>query len=253
MKATDPSSDEAFALELLKAHFTSLGETGCQCEIDKNDPPDLVIIWQNGEQWGVEVTRAYQQVQRIGKPETVSSEEVSTFLWRFAEELEEKFKETRRRDYTFVLEGPRSFNPWKCANSLTQWKIETEALIRKHIEADASDALRFCGVKLKPGEQGARWINMIGDPPAEMTSARTTMLRRSVEDKRRDLPRWRGEFAQRWLLLLSCYPHAGNATEVESALHQLDNEHDDAGGFDGIFWSGYLDRTLSRIQLAGKL
>jgi hypothetical protein len=252
MKSTDPMSDEAFALELLQAHLTNLGESGCRCEINKNDPPDLVVTWERGEQWGVEVTRTYQQVQQIGKSGIVSSEEVGAPLRRFAEELEGKSEGMRRRDYTLCLEGPGPFNAWKRSVPLKQWKKNTEDLVLKHIESDVGDVLRFSGGVLRPGEQGKRWTVMVGNSATELTSARTTMLRRSLKDKTADLSKWKGKFAQRWLLLLNCYPHAGSTTELKSILHRLGGEHDNTHKFDGIFWSGYPDRTLVRMYLAKK-
>ena len=80
-------SDDRFALGLLIDHLTTRGETDFQCEINTNDPPDLIITWKHRERWGVEVTRAYQQVDQIGKAETVSSEDVGAFLRAFSSEL----------------------------------------------------------------------------------------------------------------------------------------------------------------------
>jgi hypothetical protein len=250
MKSTKPS--ETFALKLLKEHLTTQGESGCQCEINKNEPPDLIITWDCGERWGVEVTHAYQQVEQIGKPGTVSSESIFAFLQKFAEELEEEFKPICRRNYLLFLEGPGLFSSWKIPVPLKQWKKETEARIRKHIESDARDVLRFCGGVLRPGGEGARWTNMFGPPPTEIASATTAMLRRALEDKAGDLPRWKGEFTQRWLLLLNCWPLVESTTELEEELRRSGNKPANTHRFDGILWSGFPDRTLIPIFLTTK-
>ena len=122
-KLAKPLSDESFALELLNTHLTNEGKSGFYCEDnEKNDPPDIVLTWEHGERWGVEVTRTYQQVTQVGTQKTVSSEEVSACFQKFADELEEKFRPIRRRDYTLVFEGPGPFNSWKFSGTLKQWK-----------------------------------------------------------------------------------------------------------------------------------
>jgi len=96
---TGTKSDERFAFGLLMDHLTGRGETDFQCEINTNDPPELIVTWMQGERWGVEVTRAYQQVDQIGTAETVSSEDVGAFLRTFATKLAEETDDKRHRDY----------------------------------------------------------------------------------------------------------------------------------------------------------
>ena len=55
-----PVPDERFACGLLSDHLTMRGIAGFQCAVNVKDPPDLVVNWDNGAQWGVEVTRTYQ-------------------------------------------------------------------------------------------------------------------------------------------------------------------------------------------------
>ena len=79
--------------------------------------------------------------------------------------------------------------------------------------------------------------------------ATATMVRRALEDKTKDLPRWNGSFAERWLLLLNCYPLAEDFAQVEDTLHQLVRKRPERGGFNGIFWCGYSGRTLTPLLL----
>ena len=59
---TEAKTDERFALELLSKHLPILWGSKVCCAVNEDDPPDLVVTWENGEKWGVEVTRTYQQV-----------------------------------------------------------------------------------------------------------------------------------------------------------------------------------------------
>jgi hypothetical protein len=97
------------------------------------------------------------------------------------------------------------------------------------------------------------WRVMIECPATELVSATTAMIRWSLEDKVEDLIRWKGEFEQRWLLLLNCYPLAENTTELQDTLRRLGREIAGTHRLDGIFWSGFPNRTLTRIPLAKKL
>src|ERR671919_1840710 len=123
---TEIMPDEKFALGLLTDHLTSCGKPGFQCKINANDPPDLIVSWEHGERWGVEVTRAYQQVDQIGNAETVSSEDVGAFLRAFGNTLGEESEGKRHRDYVLYLEGPGPFSSWKQSASKQRWKKETK-------------------------------------------------------------------------------------------------------------------------------
>jgi hypothetical protein len=246
-------SDERFALGLLIDHLTTHGEAGSQCKCNANDPPDLIITWKHDERWGVEVARAYQQVPQIGKAEVVSSESIVAFLRAFGNELGEETDDKRHRDYLLSLEGPGPFSSWKRSVSRKRWKKETKVLIMNHIASGESRDLAFPGGVLIPGEAGKGWRVMIAGQVAEIGSATTGMLRRVLEDKTNDLQRWNGTFSQRWLLLLNCYPLAESAAEVEGTLRRLSCENAGPAGFDGIFWSGYPDRTLIPISLSKPL
>jgi len=227
-----------------------------RCNINAKDPPDLIITWKHGERWGVEITRTYQQVRKIGKAENISSKEVSEPMRAFGDELGKETENERRYDYTLYLEGPGSFSSWKPSDfgqPWKSWKKETRELIRVHIASGKSSKLQFTGGQLRPGETGKRWTVMVGSPVAELKSATAAMLRHALEDKMNDLNRWNRSFAQRWLLLLNCYPLADDSAEVEGTLRQLVRENAELTGFDGVFWSGYPDRTLIPIPLSQNL
>ena len=55
-------TDEEYARRLLKEHLVGQGRSGFMCAVNPCDPPDLLVTWANGSQWGVEVTRTYLQV-----------------------------------------------------------------------------------------------------------------------------------------------------------------------------------------------
>lgn len=255
-QGAEANTDESFALDLLEGHLTSRGASEFQCDKNLNDPPDLVVTWESGERWGVEVTRAYQQVEQIGKANavsSVSSQQESAFLRAFAEKLGEEVEDIRERDYILYLEGLGPFNRWKRPVSRKRWKKETRESILRHVASRESGNLEFPGGILRPGGPGKRWTIMVGGAVAELNSAVAAMLGRALEDKTKDLSKWNGSFAQRWLLLLNCYPLADDSAEVEGTLRQLVRENAGVAGFDGIFWSGYPDRALIPIVLSQKL
>ena len=80
-----------------------------------------------------------------------------------------------------------------------------------------------------------------------MNTAISVMLERAVDEKTRALPRWTGNVAKRWLLLLNAYPLVDNVGDVERALKKLTRSNPNLCGFDGVFWSGYSNRELVAI------
>ena len=224
-----------------------------KCSLDSrvirkaNDPPDLVVTWETGTRWGLEVTRAYQQVEAIDKATPVSSEHVAAHLQTFAKTLGETAEPIRRRGYSLYLEGPGPFSSWKQTVSFKKWKKATEKVIQEHITSGKSEELPFPGGSLMPGEPGNRWTVMIGSSVAEISSSTAAMLRRAVSDKTKGLPNWNGSFDQQWLLILNCNPLVDDVAEVESTLRQLLQMNQGLVGLDGIFWSGIPDRTLVEV------
>jgi hypothetical protein len=94
---------------------------------------------------------------------------------------------------------------------------------------------------------------MIGSPAAEMGSLISEMLRQALHKKlalyKKDNWRRWGAFSQRWLLLLNCCPLVDDAAQVHGALSELSIQDSGLTGFDGVFWSGYPDRTLIPMPL----
>ena len=248
-----PVTDERFACGLLRDHLTKCGASGFQCKVNEADPPDLVVTWENGAQWGVEVTRTYQQVASFDGGEPVSSEQIAATLRNFAEQLGKKTQGIRKCGYTLSLEGPGRFSSWKSPVSKKRWREETEETIRRHIVSKESGILRIPGVWLKPGEPGTRWTILTSAGVSETSLTTDAMVRRALKDKALNLQRWDGSFAERWLLLLNCYPLVEDLAQVEDTLHQLILKHPELAGFNGIFWSGppdYPDWKLISISLS---
>ena len=243
MENVKSSSDERFACDLLVDHLTKFEAT----EFRSNDPPDLVVTWRTGTVWGVEITRAYQQVEAIGETKLVSSEHVAAPLWAFAERLGETTETIRRRDYILYLEGPGPFSSWEQPSSFKKWRQKTEAVIREHITSGKGGELRFPGGKLIPGESGKRWAPMISSSVTEISSSTAIMLWRALSDKAKNLPNWNGSFEQRWLLILNCNPLVDDVAEIEGAIRQLVRKNQRLAEFNGILWSGVSDRTLVEV------
>lgn len=243
-------SDEEFARGLLDSHLVESGASDFECTINRDEPPDLIVRWKQEKRWGVEVTRAYQPVQQIGNKGTASSEAVSAYLRNFGEDMGIKTGGIRGRSYTLYLEAPGPFSSWKRSVRTKQWKEETEEQIRRHISCGDSSILRFSGGNLRPGEPGERWSVMVGGPASEITSSTAEMLSRSLRDKAKKLPMWKGAFDQRWLLLLNCYILADDTAEIEGTVRRLVRDNADLAGFDGVLWSGFPDRALLGISLS---
>lgn len=246
--------DEAFARQLLVNYLTAHGMSGCTCEINENDPPDLIVTLENGERWGVEVTRTYQRVVPIGKPnDTGSSESNIAKLQKFALELQEKTKGDRGLNYNIYFRMPDVFNEWKkqdiSQKEWEQWKKEISKSVTEYIKSGNTKPHKFFGGSLFPHGPGNNWGILIGGQTAVIEPAIATMLEHALQEKTKGLSRWGGGFSKRWLLLLNCYVYASDITCVENALHQLVRDNPALTGFEDIFWSGYPDRELGRINL----
>ena len=247
-----PVPDERFACGLLSDHLTMRAVSEFQCTVIEDDPPDLVVTWENGARWGVEVTRTYPQVESLGGGKPVSSAQTAATLRNFAEQLREKTKGIRKRGYTLHLEGPGPFSSWKkpdSMKSMKRWKEETEDAIRRHIASEENGILRIPGIWLKPSEPGKRWTIATDSGAFEIRSTTATMIWRALENKTKDLPKWNGTFASRWLLLLNCYTLVDALGQVKNILRQFVLEHPELAGFNGIFWSGHPNWTLFPISL----
>ena len=68
-----------------------------------------------------------------------------------------------------------------------------------------------------------------------------------MNEKTKALPRWSGNVAKRWLLLLNAYPLVDDVGDVKRALARLTRSNPYLCRFDGAFWSGYPNRALVAI------
>ena len=258
--------DEECARQLLTEHLARQGESGFRCVLNSCDRPDLLVTWDDGRQWGVEVIRTYLQVadprdllarrRTAGqsRPRRWSSANTIEPLRTFGKQLGEATRNIRKRDYTLSV-GPSS------ADSLSgrptdfgkQWKKDTKKAILEHIQDDRTDILRRPGVWLKPSGSGNRWTVAPHPGVQEIKVASLAMLNVALKEKVEDLPTWNGNVARRWLLLLNHYPLAPSVSEVETALKQLISRARIVVEIDGIFWNGYSDSSLVSVPMSRRV
>ena len=257
-----PNSDEEHACRLLTEHLETRGQSGFSCERPSLDPPDLLVRWDDGRLWGVEVTRTYLRVPRPPRtgdsaqrcqtppPKLIASAEFTEPLRRFGEVLGRETTCIRKRDYTLSL-GPSP------ADSLglsvrpidfgKQWMKDVKTAILEHLRNDTTDILKLPGVWLKPGGPGNRWTVAAHPGVKEISVATCAMLEGAVTKKARALPRWNGNFAQRWLLLLNHYPLVSDVNEVKVAIGTLLRKVPDHRRLDGVFWNAGSDSSLLAV------
>ena len=239
MKSTETRADEKFAIELLGDHLNEHGDSEFRCEMNANHPPDIIVIWKNGDRWGVEVTQTHQHIASIDRSKVVSSAGVEAALVCFGEELGKMTEQIRKRDYFLKL--------WP--DSLRK-KEETKKTIWRHIASSEVDPLYiYEHVWLNSSNLGNRWTVGVSPGVAEIPSTTELMLWRAFRDKTKGLSRWNGDFDQRWLLLLNCYPLASDIDDMEEALRDFAGWSEESVRFNGVFWGGYPDRTLKPISL----
>ena len=231
-------SDEELARELLRDYLEKhFGGAPC-CERATEDPPDLVATLATGVRWGVEVTRAYQQVPLPGKDELGSTAAVWANLKRWAEGLGVKTAGIRKRGYFLGL-GPGTLSlPGETRDLFgTQWQEEAEAKIRKHIESDCTSILRDRGLWLKPKGEGEGWTYALSPGGSvHIDSTIAQMLSNTLSKKAGMVRNWKGCFDQRWLLVLNQYPLADDDDEVRSIVERLAQGDQNTWPFDGILW-----------------
>ena len=242
-------SDEGFACELLMDYLTQHCGGAIQWEVNCDDPPDIIATLAGGIQWGAEVTRAYQQVPLPGKEELGSTEAVVAALDRWGAAVGDRAAEICIRDYVLHL-GP---GPLRLQGGGTElfgkkWMKESEKATREHIVSGKTSPLRLPGLWLKAGETGKRWKVYVSPGGSVHTrEAATSMLRRALLGKARDVPDWKGNFDQRWLLVTNNYPFADDINEVRSIVGRLAQCHRELRRIDGILWSGMTDPGLVKI------
>lgn|GEM_PF-937674 len=278
-KEPAPSSDEAVACRLLGDWLAGQGISDFRCEIAAKDPPDLILSFDDGERWGIEVTRTYQQVRRPGADVAESWRSIGEDLWKLGENIGKATKGMRRHSYTLHLQAPGLGSTWgrsqprrlrrsiheiadlvlrllarqapkqEQTKAWNAWKRDIKAEVTAHVASGADGRLNFPGGNLQSGGPGDSWRVSVAAPAVELSSALRATLRRAVVDKAADLHEWKKQFTQRWLLLLNCYPLADRRVEMEEAVRRIAREDANVARFDGILWSGADDRRLVRMSL----
>ncbi len=106
-------SDEEFSCELLRKYLEAQELSGFQVRVHPNDPPDIVVKMKNGDRWGVEVTRVYQEAMGYNKEKIMSSKDLIVPLRQYGEELDRITRNQRTRDYILFLGllGPEPDDP----------------------------------------------------------------------------------------------------------------------------------------------
>ena len=237
--------DEELACSLLKEFLTDRGNKNFACKLNCVDPPDLIVMWSEGRQLGVEVVSTYLQVVGGGRNNIISSATLHESLRRFGEKIGEETKSIRRRDYTLSLgPSPSSSLEGRPNNFVKKWKKDTRNRIRDHIENDATSVLRCTGVWLKPGSLGSRWTVAVSAGVTNISSAIFCMLNQALTEKACDLPRWNGSFDSRWLLILNAHPFGYDHDEIQMALKQAICKNPGLPEFDAVLWSGVPNRAL---------
>ncbi len=249
MTSVRERKDEQFACGAVIDYLTNQGKSEFKCEVNAKDPPDLVVTWDDGARWGVEVTRTYQQVAKGSDACLMASAGVTEPLWRFVEDLEKATTGVRTLNYVLSV-GPDPIDVFQgtVPDFDREWRKRTGEKIRQHIVSGNTDTLRCPGAYLRPGDPGSRWTPMVSAGVAEIGSATETMLETALVDKTTDLVRWHGCFVEHWLLLLNCYPLVNDQTDVRRVVRQLFGQSQRLRQFDGVFWSGYPDRSLVAIK-----
>lgn len=246
-------TDEAFARKLLEQHYNRTSQEPVSIELCRDDPPDL-IVWRSQEEiWGVEVTRVYGQVQSIGGGGALGpSIGVSEVLIRFGERVGNDTHDIRKRDYTLSLTAPSPVfardEPLR-QQAFSVWKDKVAGEISAHVEGNKTDKLSGSGFTLLPGGPGTRWSVMAGAGVHLVEPTLNAALELAFRTKKEALPSWKGDCSKRWLLMLNCYPLVDDDDAVAGIRRLLTQSGQD--GFDGVFWSGFEDRSLIAVSGLG--
>jgi hypothetical protein len=241
--------DEEIARHLLQEHLRVLRADPVDVALNPTDPPDLIVTLTNGDRWGVEVTRSYQQVERMGMDKRVSVPTTTEFMRLRAEELDRDSRDIRKRDYVISLQGPGVFSTWDPKDTASSWWKRTRPKLVKHIESGSSDKLRLPGVSLRPKGPGNVWSILLEHPIAELTPTIWEMVDTVVGTKGAALERWGGNYTSRRLLVLNAYVLADDATAIEAAVRDAIKSRAPEYRFDAVYWSGCRDREIMEIRL----
>jgi hypothetical protein len=243
-------SDEKLVRQLLEAHLSESGRTGFHCRRNSKDPPDLVVAWENGSCWGVEVTRLYQYVQQITanlSAEPVSSEEVRSSLNRFGKQLGEETEPIRSRDYTLFLSSPGEYSRWRRPQNYNTWKGAVRDAVIAHVRVGGTDRLEMEGCCLRPGSPGKRWTVAVDHGAIDVASTLQDTLRIALSRKAADLPNWNGIFTERWLVLLIADILLDDYELIDEVAPAIIQSVADSGGFHRIAWISLTGRALRLV------
>ena len=152
-KSTEARADEKLAIELLKEYLGRYKDLEFRCERNLNDPPDIVVIWENGKRWGVEVTQIRKSEDKLYQ------------LERFGKELEKMTESIRKRDYFLGLGADPIYLQGEMAPRYDKkWKEKTKEAIWKHIRSDKNDILKLPGVFFYPKNTHGRCWRVNSQP-----------------------------------------------------------------------------------------
>ncbi len=242
-------SDEQFACELLRDYLSRHFGGTPRCELATEDPPDLVATLATGVRWGVEVTRAYQQVPLAGKEKLSSTEALETNLKRWAAKVGDRTARLRKRRYVLHL-GPGVLSLRRDDADLfdKRWKSEAEEAIRNHIASGKTEPLRLRGLSFRAIGEGSGWAFYVSPGgSAQIESTTASMLGQALSKKARVVPRWKGCFDQQWVLVLNNYPLADDTNDVRSIVERLARCDPEIRRLDGILWYARPDPSLVSV------
>ena len=242
-------SDEEFACELLRDYLLRNFDGTPRCEEAPKDPPDLVATLANGVRWGVEVTRAYQQVPLPGKAKLSSTEALVVDLECWAAGVGDRTAGLRSRRYVLHL-GPGALSLRGDTADLfdKEWKKEAEEAIRNHIASGKTEPLNRPGLSLRAIGEGTGWKCYVSPGgSAQIESTIASILSKTLLKKARMVPDWKECVHERWLLVLNNYPLADDINEVSSIVKELARCDPEIRRFDGILWYGRPGSDLISI------
>lgn len=219
---------------------------------NKNDPPDLLISFEDGKSWGVEVTRLYQAALKFEAGDhprrchIANTEEIFHNLEELALEIKEQTESVRERGYTIFLEGRGAFSSYKRPVNWKNHRRAIKAGVISHIHSGSDAKLRFEGGTLFPGEPGLRWTISVGNPIAEVDKTFVYDLTELATAKINNIHRWTPNLNEKWLLVFDCHGLA----DIESTKRNMPaifKKNSDLCCLNGIFWAPFYNRKLVKF------
>ena len=209
------NADEVYALSQLQAYLESRMREKFQCAIKVDDPPDIDVQFENGERWGVEVTRTYPIVihSKGGHAVAMPRLSVSEPLWKLIEEIESETEGRRKFAYTLYLDGPPLSTKW------SQWRRDVKKEILAFLSSGREERHEFVGGNVSASRPGSGLFGMVGSrPDAQTIGGHSANIDLNIEVMLRDafqrkatnpgLIARKADYDQIWLLLLNGYPFA---------------------------------------------